>query len=164
MKEIVEGFTQAIHMNLAYYWGSSEWSATQIMEATQIAEKYNLIAPIAEQPQYNGKFVFLQWYGGIRRPSRPRVSLHSAFEHLFRRGKVVLRKSVFKKSRALKKKILFTGHHFGNPFRVAEQLAMTLPPPLTRLLLRRQFDVKSWHHFIHISLDTMISILVEMTS
>lgn len=33
--------------------GTSEWSATQIMEATQIAERYNLIAPIAEQPQYN---------------------------------------------------------------------------------------------------------------
>jgi len=54
MKEIVEGFTQTIrNLNLAYYWGTSEWSATQIMEATQIAEKYNLIAPIAEQPQYN---------------------------------------------------------------------------------------------------------------
>lgn len=56
MKEIVEGFTQVIrNLNLAYYWGTSEWSAVQIMEATQIAEKYNLIAPIAEQPQYNGK-------------------------------------------------------------------------------------------------------------
>jgi len=54
MREIVEGFTQCIrNLNLAYYWGTSEWSATQIMEATQIAEKYNLIAPIAEQPQYN---------------------------------------------------------------------------------------------------------------
>ena len=54
MKEIVEGFTQAIrNLNMAYYWGTSEWSAVQIMEATQIAEKYNLIAPIAEQPQYN---------------------------------------------------------------------------------------------------------------
>lgn len=54
MKEIVEGFTQVIrNLNLAYYWGTSEWSATQIMEATQVAEKYNLIAPIAEQPQYN---------------------------------------------------------------------------------------------------------------
>ena len=39
MKEIVEGFTQCIHMNMAYYWGTSEWSALQIMEATQIAEK-----------------------------------------------------------------------------------------------------------------------------
>jgi len=54
MNEIVEGFTQVIrNLNLAYYWGTSEWSAVQIMEATQIAEKYNLIAPIAEQPQYN---------------------------------------------------------------------------------------------------------------
>ncbi|KAK5114428.1 hypothetical protein LTR85_010251 [Meristemomyces frigidus] len=54
MKEIVEGFTQCIqNLNMAYYWGTSEWSAVQIMEATQIAEKYNLIAPIAEQPQYN---------------------------------------------------------------------------------------------------------------
>jgi voltage-dependent potassium channel beta subunit len=54
MKEIVEGFTQVIrNLNLAYYWGTSEWSATQIQEATQIAERYNLIAPIAEQPQYN---------------------------------------------------------------------------------------------------------------
>lgn len=54
MKEIVEGFTQCIrNLNIAYYWGTSEWSATQIMEATQVAEKYNLIAPVAEQPQYN---------------------------------------------------------------------------------------------------------------
>ncbi|KAF2673971.1 Aldo/keto reductase [Microthyrium microscopicum] len=54
MKEIVEGFTQAIrNLNLAYYWGTSEWSASQITEATLIAEKYNLIAPVAEQPQYN---------------------------------------------------------------------------------------------------------------
>ncbi|KAF2627801.1 voltage-gated potassium channel subunit beta-1 channel subunit beta-1 [Macroventuria anomochaeta] len=53
MKEIVEAFTQAIHMNLAYYWGTSEWPAAQIQEATEIAEKYHLIAPIVEQPQYN---------------------------------------------------------------------------------------------------------------
>lgn len=54
MKEIVEGFTQVIrNLNLAYYWGTSEWSAVQILEATEIAERYNLIAPIAEQPQYN---------------------------------------------------------------------------------------------------------------
>jgi len=54
MKEIVEAFTQTIRdLNLAYYWGTSEWSAAQIQEACDIAEKYNLIAPIAEQPQYN---------------------------------------------------------------------------------------------------------------
>jgi len=54
MKEIVEGFTQVIRdLNLAYYWGTSEWSAQQITEATELAERYNLIAPIAEQPEYN---------------------------------------------------------------------------------------------------------------
>ncbi|KAH8660239.1 voltage-gated potassium channel subunit beta-3 [Xylariales sp. PMI_506] len=54
MKEIVEGFTQAIrNLNLAYYWGTSEWTAAQITEATLIAERYNLIAPVVEQPQYN---------------------------------------------------------------------------------------------------------------
>jgi aryl-alcohol dehydrogenase-like predicted oxidoreductase len=53
MKEIVEAFTQTIQMNLAYYWGTSEWSAEQIEEACAIAEKYHLIAPIVEQPQYN---------------------------------------------------------------------------------------------------------------
>lgn len=54
MKEVVEGFTQAIrNLNLAYYWGTSEWSAAQITEATLIAEKYGLIAPVVEQPQYN---------------------------------------------------------------------------------------------------------------
>ncbi|KAJ6260072.1 hypothetical protein Dda_5718 [Drechslerella dactyloides] len=54
MKEIVEGFTQIIrNLNLAYYWGTSEWTAAQIQEATFIAEKYNLLAPVVEQPQYN---------------------------------------------------------------------------------------------------------------
>ncbi|KPM36049.1 putative voltage-gated potassium channel subunit beta [Neonectria ditissima] len=54
MKEIVEGFTQTIrNLNLAYYWGTSEWSASQITEAIHIAERYNLIAPVVEQPQYN---------------------------------------------------------------------------------------------------------------
>lgn len=35
------------------YWGTSEWSAQQITEAHYWAEKYNLIAPVMEQPQYN---------------------------------------------------------------------------------------------------------------
>ncbi|KAK3329223.1 NADP-dependent oxidoreductase domain-containing protein [Apodospora peruviana] len=54
MLEIVEAFTQCIrNLNLAYYWGTSEWSAQQITEATLLAEKHHLIAPVAEQPQYN---------------------------------------------------------------------------------------------------------------
>jgi len=37
----------------AFYWGTSEWSASQIMEAFVTCEKLNLIKPIVEQPQYN---------------------------------------------------------------------------------------------------------------
>nr|POE47179.1 putative voltage-gated potassium channel subunit beta [Quercus suber] len=50
MREIVEGFTQHTDQSPG---GTSEWSAAQITEATLIAEKYNLIAPVTEQPQYN---------------------------------------------------------------------------------------------------------------
>ncbi|KAK4249257.1 NADP-dependent oxidoreductase domain-containing protein [Corynascus novoguineensis] len=53
MLEIVQAFNLAINLNLAYYWGTSEWSAAQITEAIQLAERYNLIAPSVEQPQYN---------------------------------------------------------------------------------------------------------------
>jgi len=35
------------------YWGTSEWSAQEIMEAHMVARQYNLIAPVMEQPQYN---------------------------------------------------------------------------------------------------------------
>ncbi|MCB0400740.1 MAG: aldo/keto reductase [Flavobacteriales bacterium] len=35
------------------YWGTSEWSAQEIMEAHMVARQYNLIGPTMEQPQYN---------------------------------------------------------------------------------------------------------------
>lgn len=35
------------------YWGTSEWSAQEIMEAHMAARQYNLIGPTMEQPQYN---------------------------------------------------------------------------------------------------------------
>jgi aryl-alcohol dehydrogenase-like predicted oxidoreductase len=35
------------------YWGTSEWSGVEIMEAHRIAEKLRLIGPTMEQPQYN---------------------------------------------------------------------------------------------------------------
>lgn len=51
--EVVRAFTQQIKEGKAFYWGTSEWSAQRITEAYWVAEKYNLIAPIVEQPQYN---------------------------------------------------------------------------------------------------------------
>lgn len=35
------------------YWGTSEWNASEIMEAHLVAAKNNLIGPTMEQPEYN---------------------------------------------------------------------------------------------------------------
>ena len=35
------------------YWGTSHWSGSEIMEAHRVAQQYNLIGPVMEQPQYN---------------------------------------------------------------------------------------------------------------
>ncbi|KAJ3093867.1 hypothetical protein HDU97_008894 [Phlyctochytrium planicorne] len=53
MEEIVTAFNWVIQQGWAFYWGTSEWSAEQIMDAHRVAEKLNLIGPLMEQPQYN---------------------------------------------------------------------------------------------------------------
>jgi aryl-alcohol dehydrogenase-like predicted oxidoreductase len=40
-------------VGLAFYWGTSEWSAQQIQEAWAVADKLGLQGPVLEQPQYN---------------------------------------------------------------------------------------------------------------
>lgn len=35
------------------YWGTSEWSAQEIMEAHMVAKQHHLIGPVVEQPEYN---------------------------------------------------------------------------------------------------------------
>ena len=53
MEEIVRAFNWCIDQGMAFYWGTSEWSAEQITEAHAIAKNLNLIGPLMEQPQYN---------------------------------------------------------------------------------------------------------------
>jgi len=53
MEEVVRAMTELIHQGKVFYWGTSEWSAQQLMEATSVARQYNLIPPTMEQPQYN---------------------------------------------------------------------------------------------------------------
>jgi len=53
VKEIVFAMNDLIRQGKIFYWGTSEWEATRIMHAHLIAEKYNLIGPVPEQPQYN---------------------------------------------------------------------------------------------------------------
>jgi voltage-dependent potassium channel beta subunit len=53
MEEVVRSMNELIQRGLVFYWGTSEWSAQQIMEAHSVARQYNLIPPTMEQPQYN---------------------------------------------------------------------------------------------------------------
>ncbi|RMD51935.1 MAG: voltage-dependent potassium channel subunit beta [Candidatus Thermofonsia bacterium] len=53
MEEVVWTMTNLIQQGKVLYWGTSEWSAQQLMEAYSIARQYNLIPPTMEQPQYN---------------------------------------------------------------------------------------------------------------
>jgi voltage-dependent potassium channel beta subunit len=51
--ETVRAMNTLIEQGKIFYWGTSEWSAQEIMEAHLMAEKYHLIPPTMEQPQYN---------------------------------------------------------------------------------------------------------------
>ncbi|MBC8505750.1 MAG: aldo/keto reductase [Anaerolineales bacterium] len=53
MEETVRAFNHLIDQGKAFYWGTSEWSATEIMEAYAIARREHLIPPLMEQPQYH---------------------------------------------------------------------------------------------------------------
>ncbi len=53
IEETVWTMHNLIQQGKILYWGTSEWSAQEIMEAHRIAERYNLIGPTMEQPQYN---------------------------------------------------------------------------------------------------------------
>lgn len=53
IEETVWTMHNLIQQGKILYWGTSEWSAQQITEAHYVAERYKLIAPVMEQPQYN---------------------------------------------------------------------------------------------------------------
>ena len=53
IEETVWSMHQLILSGKILYWGTSEWSAQEIMEAHMVAQRYNLIGPVTEQPQYN---------------------------------------------------------------------------------------------------------------
>ncbi|MFN4233319.1 MAG: potassium channel beta subunit family protein [Bacteroidia bacterium] len=53
IEETVWTMHNLIQQGKILYWGTSEWSAQEIMEAHMVAQKYNLIGPVMEQPQYN---------------------------------------------------------------------------------------------------------------
>ncbi|OFX15087.1 alcohol dehydrogenase [archaeon RBG_16_50_20] len=53
IEETVRAMDDLIHQGKILYWGTSEWSAADIMHAYSVAREYDLTPPTMEQPQYN---------------------------------------------------------------------------------------------------------------
>jgi voltage-dependent potassium channel beta subunit len=53
VEEVVWTMNILIQQGKILYWGTSEWAASEIMEAHMIAKQNNLIGPVVEQPEYN---------------------------------------------------------------------------------------------------------------
>lgn len=53
MEEIVRTMNTLIQQGKIFYWGTSEWSASEIMEAHMVAKELGLEGPAVEQPEYN---------------------------------------------------------------------------------------------------------------
>ncbi len=53
IEEVVWSMNLLIRQGKIFYWGTSEWSGVEIMEAHRIAQQFGLIGPSVEQPQYN---------------------------------------------------------------------------------------------------------------
>ncbi len=53
IEETVRAMDQLIYQGKILYWGTSEWSAGEIMRAHEVAREFDLTPPQMEQPQYN---------------------------------------------------------------------------------------------------------------
>jgi voltage-dependent potassium channel beta subunit len=53
IEETVWAMNTLIQQGKILYWGTSEWSGVEIMEAHRVAQEFKLIGPTMEQPQYN---------------------------------------------------------------------------------------------------------------
>ncbi|KAB0374127.1 hypothetical protein FD755_014383 [Muntiacus reevesi] len=51
--QIVRAMTHVINQGMAMYWGTSRWSAMEIMEAYSVARQFNMIPPVCEQAEYH---------------------------------------------------------------------------------------------------------------
>ena len=53
IEETVRAMNTLIEQGKILYWGTSEWSAQEIMQAHMFAKELGMIGPTMEQPQYN---------------------------------------------------------------------------------------------------------------
>ena len=53
VEETVRAMSDLVTQGKVLYWGTSQWAASQIMEAYTAARQFNLVPPTMEQPEYN---------------------------------------------------------------------------------------------------------------
>jgi voltage-dependent potassium channel beta subunit len=53
IEETVWAMHNIINSGRAFYWGTSEWSAMEVIAAIEIADRHHLHKPVMEQPEYN---------------------------------------------------------------------------------------------------------------
>ncbi|RQO31334.1 aldo/keto reductase [Taibaiella sp. KBW10] len=53
IEEVVRSMNTLIQQGKIFYWGTSEWSGVEIMEAHAVAQRLGLEGPKMEQPEYN---------------------------------------------------------------------------------------------------------------
>ncbi|MEL7643264.1 MAG: aldo/keto reductase [bacterium] len=53
VEDVVRTMDDLVHQGKILYWGTSEWTAPQIVQAVAVARQYGLVPPTMEQPQYN---------------------------------------------------------------------------------------------------------------
>ena len=53
IEEVVWTMHNLIQQGKILYWGTSQWSGAEIMEAHRVSQQYGLVGPTMEQPQYN---------------------------------------------------------------------------------------------------------------
>lgn len=53
IEETVWAMNQILNQGKAFYWGTSQWSAQQILDAHAFARQEHLVPPLMEQPEYN---------------------------------------------------------------------------------------------------------------
>lgn len=53
IEETARAMDDLIHQGKVLYWGTSMWSAPQLIQAYEICERYGLYKPQVEQPQYS---------------------------------------------------------------------------------------------------------------
>lgn len=71
LEETARAMDDLVHQGKVLYWGTSEWTGTQIREVQTLCERWNLYRPQVEQPQYS-----LLARGKFEKDTRPAAQEH----------------------------------------------------------------------------------------